>query len=121
MLNKISLLNKELKLDKVLITIYIQLNQALTTQKNSKENSLQAIKKLFNKHSKMDKVSLMKTQKLIKSNMMKKEKKSKEFAIQSSKKEWVKVEKALVKMTKIGMMKIFDCEHIIFDKKYFKY
>jgi hypothetical protein len=50
----------------------------------------------------------MKTQKLIKINMMKKENKSKVSAIQSSKKVWVKVDKVQEMINKIGMMKIFD-------------
>jgi hypothetical protein len=50
----------------------------------------------------------MKTQKLIKINMMKKENKSKVSATQSSKKVWVKVDKVQEMINKIGMMKIFD-------------
>jgi hypothetical protein len=52
----------------------------------------------------------MKTLKLKKSNMMKKEKKLKVFATLSFKKEWVKVDKAQVVMMKIGMTKTFDCQ-----------
>lgn len=39
---------------------------------------------------------------------MKRENKLKEFVTQSSKKVWVKVDKAQAMTNKIGMMKIFD-------------
>jgi hypothetical protein len=54
----------------------------------------------------------MKILMLKKINMMKKEKKFKEFVIQLFKKVWEKVVIVLEKMIKILMMKIFENDHI---------
>jgi len=54
----------------------------------------------------------MKTQMLKKINMMKKEKKLKEFVILLFKKVWVKVEKVLEMMMRTSMMKISDLMNI---------